>query len=32
MKSEAKLMEMTIDCFNKNERIVENDKHRYEYE
>ena len=30
MKSEDEIIKMTVDCFLKNEKIAETDKHRYE--
>lgn len=32
MKSEEQVVKLTVDCFFKNERITEQDKHRYQYE
>lgn len=32
MASEEEVVKLTMDCFYKNERITEEDKHRFEYE
>ena len=32
MKSEEEIIKLTVDCFIKNEKLTESDKHRYEQE